>query len=108
MPCRLAVIATLLLPLALAGCAGDRYYDHSYYSAPPPIDYKEVGYHAYQDGQRAAQDDYQERRYADVDSHSRYRKPPVPYEAWEQYRKSFRKGYREVYQHSGAPPPRVY
>ncbi len=105
---RFAVVCALFLPLTLAGCAADHYYDHSCYAAPPPINYQEVAFHAREDGQRAAEDDYRERRYADLDSHGRYRKPPVPPEAWHQYRKSFREGYREVYQHSSAPPPRVY
>jgi hypothetical protein len=95
------------LPLALAGCSHPR--PVAYYAPPPPPPgWNEIGRQGFHDGLEAARHDVESGRAPDPARHPRFRKPPVPPPAIEDYRRGFRGGYDQVYQHGGAPPPGNY
>lgn len=100
------IFPTLLLMLALAGCA----HPQPAYNPPPPPppsapppQYREAAQQGLYDGYQAAKNDVAAQRPANVEGQEPYRHPPVPPEAVEAYRRSFRNGYNAFLQ--GAPPP---
>lgn len=80
------------LALAAAGCS---HPSTAYYVAPqsgPPA-YAEISQHAFHDGFDAARHDMAKGIRPDFDRHQRFRNPPVPPPAVEDYRGGFREGY---------------
>ncbi len=103
---KLLALTAMSLPLLLAGCAHERPY---YPPPPPPPDaYQAIAQQGYHDGVEAARKDMNHGLPPDAERHPRFRRPPVPPPAWEDYRHGFRDGYRQVFEHGGAPPPRAY
>jgi len=98
------LLALLSLPLALAGCG------HSYpaYYGPPAPDYNQIAQRGFHDGVDAARHDISARRAPDVDRHPRFRNPPVPPPAFEDYRRGFREGYQSTFRNGPPPPPPGY
>jgi len=96
--------ATLLLSAALAGCAHPA---PVYYAPPPPPppEFRTIGQQGFHDGFEAARRDVADRRPLVVDRHKRFRNPPVPPPAFEDYRVGFRRGYDAFISHM-SPPPR--
>ena len=89
----LSLIALPALTIALVGCSHPR---PAYY--PPPPEQSEVARHGFHDGVDAARRDMSRGMRPDADRHPRFRNPPVPYgPAAEEYRESFRRGYRSTY-----------
>ena len=100
----LLALSALLLPLALAGCSHPR--PVAYYPPPhPPSAFTEIARQGFHDGADAARRDLATGRAPDVARHPRFRKPPVPPPAFEDYRHGFRDGYDTVLQRRGAPGP---
>ena len=95
-------MAALFLPLAAAGCAHPR---PVVYAAPPPPQpaMSPAAQQGYHDGFLAARRDMRHELPPDVRRHPRFRKPPVPPPAMEEYRQGFRAGYRAAIH--GAPGP---
>ncbi len=98
---KLFAVATLLLPIALAGCSHPQ--PAPYYPPPPPAG-AEVAQQGYHDGVDAAQRDIARGAPPDPGRHPRFRSPQVLPPLIEDYRHAFRNGYDEVYRH-GPPPP---
>jgi hypothetical protein len=98
---KLFVLATILLPFALAGCSHPQ--PASYYPPPPPPAYSQVAEQGHHDGIEAARRDISNGAPPDPARHPRFRNPPVPPPLMEDYRHAFRNGYEEVYRHG--PPP---
>jgi hypothetical protein len=99
-------LAAMLLPIALSGCSHPRYY--AYYPPPSAATYTSVAREGFHDGADAARRDISAGKRPDPDRHPRFRNPPVPPPAWEDYRHEFRDGYRQVFENGGAPPPHAY
>jgi hypothetical protein len=87
-------LAALALPLAVAGCS---HRENMYYSAPPPPAYSDIAQRGFHDGFDAARHDMSRGWRPDVDRHDRFRNPPVPRRALEDYRHSFREGYQQAF-----------
>jgi hypothetical protein len=98
-------VATLLLPLALAGCSHPQ--PAPYYPPPPPAG-AEVAQQGYHDGFEAAQRDISRGAPPDPGRHPHFRNPPVPPPLIADYRHAFRDGYDQVYRHGPTPPPPGY
>lgn len=101
---KLLVLAVLLLPLPLlmAGCS---HRTVVYVQAPPPPpDFSAIAQQGYHDGFDAARRDIANNRPPDLEHHPRFRNPPVPPPAFEDYRHGFREGYNAAL-HSAPPPP---
>ncbi len=89
--------AALLLPLSLAGCSHPRpVYDEP----PPPPEFPAVAQQGFHDGFAAARRDVDQGIAPNVERHPRFRNPPVPPDAAEDYRRGFRRGY-EAFLHRG-------
>jgi hypothetical protein len=97
------LMAVLMLPLALAGCS----HPAPYYPPPPPPAYSPIFHQGFSDGVDAANRDVRAGRPPDFARHPRFRRPPVPPPAWEDFRAGFRAGYEQV-AHPGPPPPPRY
>jgi hypothetical protein len=93
-------IAVFSLPLALAGCSHPQ--PVVYAPPPPPPGYTEIAQRGYHDGVEAGRRDVAAGRAPDVNRHPRFRNPPVPPPAFEDYRQGFREGYRAVFRNG--PP----
>lgn len=94
----------LLMLLFLAGCAHPQpAYNPPPPPGPPPGDYRGPGQQGLYDGYQAAKDDIAAQRPPNVEAQDLFRNPPVPPEAAEAYRRSFRNGYDAALH--GAPPP---
>ncbi|MGD0730802.1 MAG: hypothetical protein ABR956_06025 [Terracidiphilus sp.] len=95
-------LAALLLPISLAGCSHPA---PVVYAAPPPPppEYSAIGQRGYHDGFEAARRDVAQGRPPGVEKHPRFRNPPVPPPAAEDYRHAFRAGY-DAFLHRTAPP----
>ena len=101
---KLLAMATLLLPIAIAGCSHPQ--PAPYYPPPPPPPAgAEVAQQGYHDGVDAAQRDIARGAPPDVKRHPRFRNPPVPPPLMEDYRHAFRNGYDQVFRHGPPPPP---
>jgi hypothetical protein len=94
--------ATLLIPLALAGCSHPQ--PALFYPPPPPPAYSQAAEQGHHDGIDAARRDIAKGAPPDAGRHPRFRNPPVPSPLIEDYRHAFHDGYQEVYRHG--PPPR--
>lgn len=94
--------AAVILFVVLAGCGHPAYYPPP--PPPPPSAYAEVARHGFQDGIQAAQRDIRAGRPPDFARHPRFRNPPVPPPAFEDYRRGFRDGYAQVMRSVGPPP----
>jgi hypothetical protein len=90
-------LAALALPLSLAGCSHPR---PAYDEPPPPPEFAEIARQGYHDGFAAARRDVADGRSPDVERHPRFRHPPVLPEAFEDYRRGFRRGY-QAFLHRG-------
>lgn len=102
---QILVATAISLPIVLAGCSHPA--PVAYYP-PPPSALPEIARQGFHDGFEAARRDMAESRPPDVNRHPRFRKPPVPPPAFEDYRHGFRDGYRNAYEHGAAPPPPGY
>jgi hypothetical protein len=99
---RWIAVAVLLITVGLAGCAHRMVV--VYASAPtPPAALNEAAQHGYQDGFEAARRDVADQRPPDIARHPRFRKPPVPPPAFENYRSGFKAGY-DAFLRQGPPP----
>jgi hypothetical protein len=94
------VIPVLLLPFALAGCSHKTVV--VYAPPPPPQALDEFAQRGYNDGFAAAQRDVSDGRPPALERHPRFRNPPVPASAFEDYRHGFRAGYN-AFLHQGGP-----
>jgi hypothetical protein len=99
------LLCALAAPIALAGCAHPNYGYGYGPPAPPPPAYNEIGQRGFHDGFDAARHDISEGRPPNAEAHKRFRNPPVPPQAWEDYRQGFREGYRRA-MHEVPPPAR--
>jgi hypothetical protein len=93
-------LAALLLPLALAGCG----HPAVVYAPPPPPAFSQIAQQGFHDGFEAARRDVARNLPPGVDKHPKFRNPPVPPPAWEDYRHGFREGY-QAFMHRGGPAP---
>ena len=100
---KMIVLAALLLPLALAGCA---HHTTVVYAAPPPppAEFSPAAQQGYNEGVDAARRDINHGLPPDINRHPRFRRPPVPPPAMEDYRRGFRAGYDQSFR-NGPPPP---
>jgi hypothetical protein len=103
---KLLALSAITLPLVLAGCSHPR--PVAYYPPPPPPGWTQIARQGFHDGIEAGRRDVAGGRAPDPARHPRFRNPPVPPPAIEDYRHGFRNGYDQVYQHGGAPPPGNY
>ena len=99
---KLFAFAALLLPMALAACSHPQ--PVAYYPPPPPAAWTDIARHGFHDGVEAGRRDIAAGRAPDAERHPRFRNPPVPPPAFEDYRHGFREGYQQVFRH-GAPGP---
>ena len=104
---KLIAVATLLLPLALAGCSHPQPAPY-YPPPPPPPAASQVAQQGYHDGFEAAQRDISKGAPPDPGRHPHFRNPPVPPPLIADYRHAFRNGYDQVYRHGPTPPPPGY
>ena len=87
-------LAVVALPLAIAGCSPP---ERAYYPAPPPPSaYAEIGKRGFHDEFDAARHDMARGVRPNVDRHERFRNPPVPPRAFDDYRHGFREGYQRA------------
>ena len=84
------VLAALFLSLFLAGCSHPQ---PVVVEAPPPPDFSAIAQQGYHDGFAAARRDVNQGKPPDLEQHPRFRNPPVPPPAFEDYRLGFRRGY---------------
>lgn len=94
---KLLALALLALPLGLAGCGPTRVDVYG----PPPPGYSEVARRGFHDGFDAGRRDYSAGRRPDPARSGRFRNPPVPPPAWEDYRAGFREGYQHAFRGPG-------
>ena len=105
--CMTGVLATFMTPLTMtaaphmAPAEGGYVQDHW---DVPPAEFDEMTRHGFHDGVEAARRDIAAGRSPNAERHPRFRNPPVPPPAFEDYRHGFRDGYRGVFQHGGPPP----
>ena len=98
---KLMALAVLSLPFAVAGCS----HPQPVVYGPPPPGYTDIAQRGYHDGVQAARRDIATGRAPNVDRHPRFRNPPVPPPAFENYRHGFREGYQGVFRNGPPPPP---
>lgn len=98
------IFPTLLLTLALAGCAHPQPAYNPPPPPPPPSADRDSAQRGLYDGYYAAKDDVASQRPPNVEGQELFRNPPVPPEAVEAYRHSFRNGY-DAFLHGAPPPP---
>jgi hypothetical protein len=103
---RVFVLATLLLPFAIAGCSHPQ--PAPFYPPPPPPAYFHSAQQGYHDGFDAAQRDVAKGAPPNPGRHPRFRNPTVPPPRIEDYRHGFRNGYDQIYRHGPTPPPPAY
>jgi hypothetical protein len=100
---RALLLLVLSAPLALAGCAHRT--EVVYQAPPPPVDFSAIAQQGFHDGFEAAQRDIENNRPPRLQQHPRFRNPPVPPQAFEDYRHGFREGYQRA-MHEPPPPER--
>ncbi|HXR39364.1 MAG TPA: hypothetical protein VN776_09740 [Terracidiphilus sp.] len=93
-------LGALLLPLSLAGCA----HPQPVVYGPPPAEFNEIARQGFHDGFEAAKRDVARNLPPGVEKHPKFRNPPVPPPAVEDYRHGFREGY-QAFLHRTPPPP---
>ena len=99
---KVAALSLFASALLLAGCSHPR---PVYYAPPPPMPSSSAVYQqGAHDGFEAARRDVADGRPPVFDHHPRFRNPPVPPPAVDEYRHAFRDGY-ERFLHPGPPPP---
>jgi hypothetical protein len=101
---KLFALSAIALPLVLAGCSHPR--PVAYYPPPPPPGWSEIARQGFHDGTEAGRHDIASGWAPDAERHPRFRRPPVPPPAQDEFRRAFRDGYDQVYQHGGPPPGR--
>jgi hypothetical protein len=95
------LLFALSVPIALAGCS---HPTGAYYQAPPPPGaYDDIAQRGFHDGFEAARRDIANGRPPHLEAHPKFRNPPVPPPAFEDYRHGFREGYRSAMRN--VPPP---
>jgi len=67
--------------------------------------YNDIAQRGFHDGFDAARHDIQSGRPPNLEAHSKFRNPPVPPPASEDYREGFREGYHRA-MHEVPPPAR--
>jgi hypothetical protein len=97
---RSLVIAALLLPITLAGCA----HPAPYYPPPPGV-LSQIAQQGFRDGAAAARRDIATGLRPDAARHPRFRRPPVPPPTIADYRQGFRSGYEQMFRNEPPPPP---
>jgi len=97
------LLFALSVPIALAGCSHPTYM--AYQPPPPPRLYNDIAQRGFHDGFDAARHDIQSGRPPNLEAHSKFRNPPVPPPASEDYREGFREGYHRA-MHQVPPPAR--
>ena len=109
---RLAMaLGAAVLSVGLAGCSHPQ---PVYYPPPPPPPAVEapspsaVWAQGQRDGYEAARNDVARQRPPVMERHGLFRRPPVPGEAWEEYRRAFRQGYQQFLHEGAGPPPPGY
>jgi hypothetical protein len=95
-------LAALSVPIFLAGCSHPRPVV-VYAAAPPPSEFTAIAQRGYHDGFEAARRDVAQQKPPNFERHPRFRNPPVPPQAFEDYRRGFKSGY-EGFLHQGPPP----
>ena len=85
------VLAASLFPIALAGCSHPQ--PVVYAVPPPPPEFTQIAQRGFHDGFDAARRDIATGRPPNLEAHPRFRNPPVPPPAFEDYRQGFRAGY---------------
>lgn len=98
---RFLIVITTAASLWSIGCTHRAYYPPP---PPPPGSYSGIAQQGYHDGLNAANHDIRRGLSPDPARHPRFRRPPVPPPAFEDYRHAFRSGYDQVFRH-GPPPP---
>ena len=99
-------LAVLALPLAIAGCSHPQ--PVVYAAPPPPQAFTEIAQRGFHDGFEAANRDIGKGMPPNVDRHPRFRNPPVPPPAFEDYRHGFREGYQRAFRNGPTLPPQGY
>jgi hypothetical protein len=99
----LLLLAALALPFAMTACSRPQ---PAYY--PPPPAWSEIARHGFHDGIEAARRDIAHGAPPDVNRHPRFRNPPVPPPAFEDYRHGFREGYQQTFRRGPGPGPGYY
>jgi hypothetical protein len=94
-------MAALFLPLAVAGCS----HPQPVVYAPPPPGLSALAQRGYYDGSLAARNDITKGLPPDVQRHPKFRNPPAPPPAFEEYRHSFRDGYQQTFRGGPGPGP---
>ena len=94
-----AAMAALLLPLAVAGCS----HPQPVVYAPPPPGLSAAAQRGYYDGSLAARNDIRKDLAPDVERHPKFRNPPAPPQAFEEYRHGFRAGYEQTLRGGAGP-----
>ena len=97
-------LAVLAMPLAFAGCSHPQ---PVVYGAPPPA-FTEIAQRGFHDGFDAARRDIAKGQPPNIDRHPKFRNPPVPPPAFEDYRHGFREGYQRAFRGGPTPPPQGY
>jgi hypothetical protein len=96
-----AAMAASFLPLAVAGCT----HPQPVVYAPPPPGLSALAQRGYYDGSLAARNDIRKALAPDVQRHPRFRNPPAPPQAFEEYRHEFRAGYEQTFRGGPGPGP---
>lgn len=94
----LFAVLACAIPVGLAGCGHKTVV--VYQAPPPPGEFNEIAQRGFHDGFEAARNDVSHNRPPNLEQHPRFRNPPVPPPAWEDYRHGFREGYNQ-YLHQG-------
>jgi len=94
-----AAMAILFLPLAVTGCS----HPQPVVYAPPPPGLSAAEQRGYYDGSLAARSDIRKGLAPDVQRHPKFRNPPAPPPAIEEYRHGFGSGYEQTFR--GSPEP---
>jgi hypothetical protein len=105
-PRKIPGLIALALPLALAACSHPQ--PIVYAPPPPPPAFSPAAQQGYQNGVEAARRDIAKGFAPDVQRHPRFRNPPVPPPAFEEYRHGFRAGYDQTFRGGPPPPPPGY
>ena len=98
---RMLLLFALSAPVLLAGCAHRTVV--AYQAPPPPGEFDQIAQRGFHDGFEAARHDIADGRPPRLEQHPRFRNPPVPPPAFQDYRHGFREGYNRAMRE--LPPP---